>query len=88
MAMAHTKATCPRQRELRPPRLSTAPKVNTESMDELRACNIPLQLPKSHMKTTLTIIALLACGLAQAHSGGTDRQGCHMDRSTGIRHCH
>ncbi|KAA6119556.1 MULTISPECIES: YHYH domain-containing protein [Cupriavidus] len=25
---------------------------------------------------------------AWSHSGGTDRNGCHMDHKTGIRHCH
>src|ERR1044071_4938955 len=25
---------------------------------------------------------------ARAHPGGTDRFGCHVDSSTGIRHCH
>lgn len=39
-------------------------------------------------------IALILCFLmagastAYAHSGGTDKNGCHMDRKTGIRHCH
>ena len=23
-----------------------------------------------------------------AHSGGTDKNGCHMDRKAGTRHCH
>ncbi|WP_239143065.1 YHYH domain-containing protein [Variovorax sp. WS11] len=23
-----------------------------------------------------------------AHSGGTDRQGCHVDHKNGGRHCH
>ncbi len=39
---------------------------------------------------------LLAIGVALslitapvlAHSGGTDRQGCHVDHQTGVRHCH
>lgn len=25
---------------------------------------------------------------AFAHSGGTDRNGCHYDHSTGVYHCH
>lgn len=25
---------------------------------------------------------------AFAHSGGTDRFGCHTDHKTGTRHCH
>ncbi|PIG09478.1 hypothetical protein CLU84_2389 [Comamonas sp. 26] len=32
--------------------------------------------------------ALLITGAAYAHSGGTDRQGCHTDHRTGTRHCH
>lgn len=23
-----------------------------------------------------------------AHGGGTDKNGCHMDRKAGTRHCH
>lgn len=39
------------------------------------------------------VVALLATfigGAASvyAHSGGTDRFGCHVDRRTGIKHCH
>lgn len=39
---------------------------------------------------TLLISAVLAAGSATvfAHSGGTDQFGCHIDHSTGIRHCH
>jgi len=41
------------------------------------------------MKKTFAAIALaLVSALAWAHSGGTDSMGCHVDRSTGIRHCH
>lgn len=37
----------------------------------------------------LAAAALLASSaLAFAHSGGTDSAGCHVDRKTGIRHCH
>ncbi|MEK6606910.1 MAG: thermonuclease family protein [Myxococcota bacterium] len=32
--------------------------------------------------------ALLAAGVAVAHPGGRDRQGCHVERATGGRHCH
>ena len=35
------------------------------------------------MKAFIAIIALLAASLAQAHSGGTDTQGCHMGHKTG-----
>lgn len=40
------------------------------------------------MKKALVVAFALIAGLAHAHSGGTDRQGCHVDHSTGIRHCH
>ncbi|MCW5322014.1 YHYH domain-containing protein [Verminephrobacter aporrectodeae] len=40
------------------------------------------------MKTIIAIAVLLATGLAQAHSGGLDRQGCHHNRKTGGYHCH
>jgi hypothetical protein len=30
----------------------------------------------------------LSPSLAVAHSGGTDQYGCHVDHSTGQRHCH
>lgn len=40
------------------------------------------------MKAIFTIIVLLAASLAQAHSGGTDKDGCHHERRTGGYHCH
>lgn len=40
-------------------------------------------------------LAVLAVGFlvvsvsaSDAHSGGKDKQGCHMNRKTGVRHCH
>ena len=36
----------------------------------------------------LAVTLLLACGYVAAHSGGTDRNGCHVDHKTGERHCH
>lgn len=37
----------------------------------------------------LLVFALtVASSLAFAHSGGTDRNGCHHDRRTGDYHCH
>jgi len=41
-----------------------------------------------NMKTAFLIAALLCAGFAHAHSGGTDKQGCHTDHKTGTRHCH
>lgn len=40
--------------------------------------------------TALLFAAMLATGSAAvvAHSGGTDQYGCHIDHSTGVRHCH
>lgn len=32
--------------------------------------------------------ALVCTSLANAHSGGTDGDGCHFDRSNNTRHCH
>lgn len=40
------------------------------------------------MKTIIAIAFVLAAGIAQAHSGGTDRQGCHTNSKTGVYHCH
>jgi len=36
----------------------------------------------------VTIIAELSFGVAFAHSGGTNSQGCHTDSKTGNYHCH
>lgn len=36
----------------------------------------------------LAVLGVVGIGLAQAHSGGTDRWGCHTDHSTGLYHCH
>lgn len=43
---------------------------------------------KSINQYVLGALLLLASTLAFAHSGGTDKQGCHVDHSTGTRHCH
>lgn len=40
------------------------------------------------MKKLLAITLLLASGLVMAHSGGTDKNGCHRDTKTGSSHCH
>ena len=34
------------------------------------------------------IAALLMATGAIAHSGGTDKSGCHTDHKTGVYHCH
>lgn len=40
------------------------------------------------MKKIIAIALLLASGLALAHSGGTNSQGCHKNHKTGDYHCH
>lgn len=41
-------------------------------------------------KIILAIIigGLLASNFSVAHSGRTDKNGCHRDKKTGTRHCH
>lgn len=34
------------------------------------------------------VAGIAGAGVAVGHSGGTDQYGCHIDRSTGVRHCH
>lgn len=39
--------------------------------------------------TVVTAICLAVCvSLANAHSGGLNREGCHNNRKTGDYHCH
>jgi len=33
-------------------------------------------------------VVLMTGSISRAHSGRTDSQGCHVDKKTGIRHCH
>ncbi|MDZ7892362.1 MAG: YHYH domain-containing protein [Rhodoferax sp.] len=40
------------------------------------------------MKLIVIAAILLASNLSFAHSGGTDRDGCHTNHRTGDRHCH
>ena len=40
------------------------------------------------MKTLLLFAVLMFSGVVLAHSGGTDKYGCHHDRKTGLYHCH
>ncbi len=43
------------------------------------------------MKTLHVVVAVMIAVMSTyviAHSGGTDKSGCHKDRSTGTRHCH
>lgn len=51
--------------------------------------HVPEQPKDVKMKKLLAVLcAALMAGAVFAHSGGTDSQGCHYDRKTGIRHCH
>ena len=34
------------------------------------------------------LLAIALPSIAYAHSGGTDRNGCHHERKTGGYHCH
>lgn len=36
----------------------------------------------------LAVFGVIATVPAWAHSGGTDKNGCHMNHKTGTRHCH
>jgi len=36
----------------------------------------------------LSILFILVGGCAQAHPGGTNADGCHVDKKTGKQHCH
>ena len=51
----------------------------------------PLQLEvgMNRLFTCLIVtVALLAPFLTNAHSGGLAADGCHLNHSTGVRHCH
>jgi hypothetical protein len=39
-------------------------------------------------KLIIALAILLASAAAVAHSGGTDKNGCHRDHKTGDYHCH
>lgn len=40
------------------------------------------------MKKLIAVALMLIGGFVFAHSGGTDKNGCHIDHSTGTKHCH
>lgn len=40
------------------------------------------------MKTLIALALALGSAMAMAHSGGTDKNGCHTDHKTGTYHCH
>ncbi len=40
------------------------------------------------MKFFIAAILTLSSAFAFAHSGGTDKNGCHTDHKTGTYHCH
>ncbi len=37
---------------------------------------------------TIAVFGVIAAAPAWAHGGRTDKDGCHMDRKAGTRHCH
>lgn len=39
-------------------------------------------------KLAILVAVLVTATLSLAHSGGTDKNGCHTDRKTGVYHCH
>lgn len=43
------------------------------------------------MKGIIALVVMvfaIGSSFAHAHSGGTDKDGCHHDRKTGDYHCH
>lgn len=40
------------------------------------------------MRLALLVLLLAASGVALAHPGGLNREGCHNDRKNGGYHCH
>lgn len=40
------------------------------------------------MKVFLALVLAVASFGTFAHSGGTDKNGCHVDSRSGTRHCH
>lgn len=40
------------------------------------------------IKFYITLFALALPLSSHSHSGGTNQQGCHVNRTTGIYHCH
>lgn len=48
-----------------------------------------VNMKKLFAAATLAMLSLsFVADDAWAHSGRTDKNGCHMDRKTGTRHCH
>lgn len=47
------------------------------------------QIKEIKMKKLVLVLMMgLVAGNAVAHSGGTDAQGCHENKKTGVYHCH
>jgi len=40
------------------------------------------------MKKVVVFLIAIASSVAFAHSGGTDKNGCHWDHKNGGYHCH
>lgn len=43
---------------------------------------------KYALAAVAVIFAALSAAPAFAHGGGLDRDGCHVDRRTDVKHCH
>lgn len=42
-----------------------------------------------HLSILIVLLGLVIVNITvEAHSGRTDKAGCHTDTKTGIRHCH
>lgn len=41
-----------------------------------------------YLTALLVIMMATASFSVMAHSGRTDKNGCHVEKKTGIRHCH
>lgn len=64
----------------------------SQTLVEQFAPSTTLRAPSNrgdNMKKIAVLIAVLcmSCGVL-AHSGGTDKNGCHRDHKTGGYHCH
>lgn len=54
-----------------------------------KATRFPWPFKGNAMKKLIAaVLAALAVSAAMAHGGGTDKNGCHTDRKTGLWHCH
>ena len=65
-----------------------SPRCRVETAEAV-TCPIKKILGSNIMfKTTLALSFLLAAGMASAHPGGLNAEGCHTNKKTGEYHCH